>query len=517
GIAAGTTAAVMRGGRVQIAQIAADAFGNALGSSLAEANSAPPDVLGQKIAELQRSPIWNDSVGETNAQFDAERDTRIQQLQDMAGAELASGGAGLAYSPAFAEPQHLPVGSTAPDPSMKSIVPDPQVVARGVTADGLAWERWDTGTTAYSVDLHLDMEPGRELGPLSKAEVDALRDGPSSQGGGFLANARAGMNAFWTQVADDGVSQGSFLKYATGQTMRALGNVGYDIADKVDAAYDQPRDGFIGGAKSMINLGPDLFNGAANMTKLSLDGYSRIAEKLGAGDGAFAGFREASPYNITPIFEYDNQAQAGGGLITQTALGFGLEKYGSYNVRLNVDTSPTFYTGKPLLRLEAPNSAGNAGEAMALSGQPVPRVDVSGQFNITRYGGALDVDYLDAEFGNHGLNATIDKNGRLSFEVRAQGDVSKLGSGTDMFSSMMLRLNREGIDVNAITGTWISGGDSVNAAEFARNVKMGMTPEDAAMNTWTGRMAARYGYSSVNVPPSTIQNTQFAYFRKPTQ
>ncbi|MGD7114947.1 LysM peptidoglycan-binding domain-containing protein [Ralstonia pseudosolanacearum] len=61
GLAAGTTAAVMRGGRVEIAQIAADAFGNALGSSLAEANSAPPDVLGQKIAELQRSPIWNAS------------------------------------------------------------------------------------------------------------------------------------------------------------------------------------------------------------------------------------------------------------------------------------------------------------------------------------------------------------------------------------------------------------------------------------------------------------------------
>ncbi|MBB6582004.1 hypothetical protein HXP36_09665 [Ralstonia solanacearum] len=38
GIASGTTAAVMRGGRVQIAQIAADAFGNALGQSIAEAN-----------------------------------------------------------------------------------------------------------------------------------------------------------------------------------------------------------------------------------------------------------------------------------------------------------------------------------------------------------------------------------------------------------------------------------------------------------------------------------------------
>ncbi len=42
GIASGTTAAVMRGGRVQIAQIAADAFGNALGQSIAEANLPSP-------------------------------------------------------------------------------------------------------------------------------------------------------------------------------------------------------------------------------------------------------------------------------------------------------------------------------------------------------------------------------------------------------------------------------------------------------------------------------------------
>jgi hypothetical protein len=142
---------------------------------------------------------------------------------------------------------------------------------------------------------------------------------------------------------------------------------------------------------------------------------------------------------------------------------------------------------------------------------------VSGKFTISPpYGGGkIDVNYLDAEFGEHGLNATIDENGRLSFEVRAQGDVSQLGSGTDMFASMMLRLNREGIQVNGITGTWISGGDSVNASEFASNLEAGMTPENAALNTWTGRIAGKYGYTSVTVPQSTIPNTQFAYFRKP--
>ncbi|MHA6823018.1 LysM peptidoglycan-binding domain-containing protein [Ralstonia pseudosolanacearum] len=41
GVAAGATTAVMRGGRVDMISVATDAFGNALGSSLAQANSAP--------------------------------------------------------------------------------------------------------------------------------------------------------------------------------------------------------------------------------------------------------------------------------------------------------------------------------------------------------------------------------------------------------------------------------------------------------------------------------------------
>ncbi|MGD7104918.1 hypothetical protein ACQCS3_24965, partial [Ralstonia pseudosolanacearum] len=170
GIAAGTTAAVMRGGRVEIAQIAADAFGNALGSSLAEANSAPPDVLGQ-------------NVGETNSQLDAERDTRIRQMQNMAGEELARDGAGAANPSAFAGPQPLPVGSIAPDQSMKSIVPDSQVVARGVTADGRAWEQWDSGATAYAVPR--PVLDAQELPPLSKDQLAASAPASSITGSTF--------------------------------------------------------------------------------------------------------------------------------------------------------------------------------------------------------------------------------------------------------------------------------------------------------------------------------------------
>ncbi|MNW22182.1 hypothetical protein D3C71_2235250 [compost metagenome] len=63
-----------------------------------------------------------------------------------------------------------------------------------------------------------------------------------------------------------------------------------------------------------------------------------------------------------------------------------------------------------------------------------------------------DIDYLDAENGTHGLNAYINRDGILSLEIRAQGDASILGSGTDMFSSLMKRIHSNNISINGING-----------------------------------------------------------------
>ncbi|AXW18982.1 hypothetical protein CJO85_07415 [Ralstonia solanacearum] len=159
GLAAGTTAAVMRGGRVEIAQIAADAFGNALGSSLAEANSAPPDVLGQKIAELQRSPIWNDPVTPST---DVLGD-RIAELQRSP----IWNDAGNAVSQAFATSSVGQAGTW--NRSMESIVPTPQVVASGVDSTGRAWYQYDDGVTTHAVPS--PVLDAQELPPLSKAQL----------------------------------------------------------------------------------------------------------------------------------------------------------------------------------------------------------------------------------------------------------------------------------------------------------------------------------------------------------
>lgn len=48
GLAAGTAAAVMRGGRVSTQQVAVDAFGNAIGNSLAAANSSGSIYVSQE-------------------------------------------------------------------------------------------------------------------------------------------------------------------------------------------------------------------------------------------------------------------------------------------------------------------------------------------------------------------------------------------------------------------------------------------------------------------------------------
>ncbi|WP_459204014.1 DNA/RNA non-specific endonuclease [Ralstonia pseudosolanacearum] len=65
GIAANTAATVMRGGRVQIAQIVADAFGNALGESLAAASSSQSVMpqWAQSVLNGPNDPLYGTSLG----------------------------------------------------------------------------------------------------------------------------------------------------------------------------------------------------------------------------------------------------------------------------------------------------------------------------------------------------------------------------------------------------------------------------------------------------------------------
>jgi hypothetical protein len=105
-------------------------------------------------------------------------------------------------------------------------------------------------------------------------------------------------------------------------------------------------------------------------------------------------------------------------------------------------------------------------------------------------------DYGDVDSG-HGLGASISPNGTLGFEISALGDSGRLGSGTDMFASLMNRLDADGVSVTQLRGQWYPGPNSTNFSQYMANVKAGMSPTVAAANTWTGRIAAQYGYTRV--------------------
>lgn len=101
---------------------------------------------------------------------------------------------------------------------------------------------------------------------------------------------------------------------------------------------------------------------------------------------------------------------------------------------------------------------------------------------------------------NHGFLARVSSEGQMRFSVRAGGDRAQFGSGSDMFDSFMLRARNDGVEINSIAGEWHIGTDSVNAAQYRNAIELGHSPRQAALSTWTGRMATRYGYTDVYVP-----------------
>jgi hypothetical protein len=101
--------------------------------------------------------------------------------------------------------------------------------------------------------------------------------------------------------------------------------------------------------------------------------------------------------------------------------------------------------------------------------------------------------------------------GLFASQVKANpASVRKYGTGSDMFADMMNNVGQK-TEIKTIVGQWSdSAGLTDNYTEYLRNVKAGMKPEVAAANTWTGRQAAKYGYTEVT-PVKTSQGVRFNF------
>ena len=218
---------------------------------------------------------------------------------------------------------------------------------------------------------------------------------------------------------------------------------------------------------------------------------------------------------------------------TSRTLGVGLrisaEDFGASSIGQRVAGAADSYMARMGLRLNAlPDGIGPqfvarkelSGSDIVLTsernipGIPVPRVNVADDFVYkANKNGSVTLQYGNPD-GVHGLIVNVDRQGILGFDIRSTpGNSFSDASGTDMFASAMQRLQRENVQVNAIRGVWIEGADSVNAAQYLTNLNRGLSPRNAAADTWTGRMAARYGYTNVGAPSAGFSSTTVIFGR----
>lgn len=138
----------------------------------------------------------------------------------------------------------------------------------------------------------------------------------------FESGARATTRNYWEQVQENAVQEGSFAQYLFGGLMGKLGAAGHSIGETAAAMWNDPGSAAIGAGKGLVNLPADLFDGAVNLTKMSMDGWTYIAEDIshdyfGVEKGFFDDFRETDAYNFGHILDYSNQAEQGGGILAQ--------------------------------------------------------------------------------------------------------------------------------------------------------------------------------------------------------
>ncbi|WP_420997910.1 LysM peptidoglycan-binding domain-containing protein [Cupriavidus sp. 30B13] len=319
GAAAGLVAQAAVGGRVTGKQIAMDAFGNALGGSLADrsssVNSGQEDVLGQKIAELQQSPIWNDPVSsqpgfDSNAAYNQlvgafsqpggtysgggssqllaangitqpgqpvvmsdaggggydAHNARVAQLQTLAGQAL---GEGDRYNVDGTIDNIMVTGGgqpPSPEPvAQPPLLPVSQGVQPGITAvDPVTGAiTWDTG--AVSNPIPYPNVVGTQLPPVFGDRVAALSS--ESNGQAFLRGWSGGyMGVMEGPDPSAALMAGKYLREGWDSTKQ----FGYDMIG--GTAVDKARANFtagdyfgaaVWGAKSLTDAGMAVFGLAA--------------------------------------------------------------------------------------------------------------------------------------------------------------------------------------------------------------------------------------------------------------
>jgi hypothetical protein len=67
--------------------------------------------------------------------------------------------------------------------------------------------------------------------------------------------------------------------------------------------------------------------------------------------------------------------------------------------------------------------------------------------------------------------------------------------------------------VNTLRSEWVPGVGSTNHTQYVNGISNGLTPSQAAANTWTGQRAAEHGFT--NVTTNSVDGVISFSFGKP--
>ncbi len=126
--------------------------------------------------------------------------------------------------------------------------------------------------------------------------------------------------------------------------------------------------------------------------------------------------------------------------------------------------------------------------------------------SVSKSYGEISVKANGVEVGNGGIGS----GGMLELDINVKKGASgeKIASGRDVFNSIYSKAGEGGTKINGVKGIW-TGGDNLSTFNNLITTKVNkglMTIEDAASQTFTGKMAAEKGFKKV----SSINGTRNA-------
>ncbi|MDP9933668.1 hypothetical protein, partial [Variovorax paradoxus] len=234
--------AAMRGGRVSIQQVAVDAFGNALGESIAGANGQsartaggidPANPYGYQSSTAGITG-WqtNGAAGYDNEAYRSDYLARLQSSAQPSASDYATPRqGGMAASPV----EVMQPGATGGSSYLPSMYPDSQLVdSWRDRSSGITHNEWDTGADATSTRL-----PSISVANLPPASA-MISMGPQRN---FLMEGIAAARADTVGYYNDMIANSdSLLGKAAGVGGRVFANAGYDLAGAVGGLYTLATD-----------------------------------------------------------------------------------------------------------------------------------------------------------------------------------------------------------------------------------------------------------------------------------